>query len=121
MKTFSIPLRVVFYKDQGDWVAHCLEFDLCGDGKTKAGALRSLDAAIKIQVEQSVRHDNFRNLFSPADGEILQRFAAGKHVTVGKFQFQLKAKGKTRQVVLEGPDTREFTGELTDSALISAN
>ncbi len=47
-KTLRTSLRVVFYKDDGEWVAHCLEFDLCGDGKTKEQALKSLSQAIQV-------------------------------------------------------------------------
>ena len=38
-KALRVPVRVVFYREDGEWVAHCLEFDLIGDGTTKQEAL----------------------------------------------------------------------------------
>ena len=69
MKPLRISLRVVFYKEEGRWIAHCLEFNLIGHGKTKRGALKMLSQAITIQFTQSVKHNNPKNLFSPADGK----------------------------------------------------
>ena len=68
-------MRTVFYKEGGAWIAHCLEFDLIGDGPTKRKALKSLSQAIAIQLEESVKHNNPANLFTPADGEFFRRFA----------------------------------------------
>jgi predicted RNase H-like HicB family nuclease len=83
MKMFRIPLRVVFYKEEGSWIAHCLEFDLCGDGVTQVEALSSLDESIKIQVEETLAHNNPRNLFSPAPSEVWEKFFAGNDIAVG--------------------------------------
>ncbi|MBI1903991.1 MAG: hypothetical protein HYS13_23060 [Planctomycetia bacterium] len=82
-----MPLRVVFYKEDGDWVAHCLEFDLCGDGRTQQNALRNLLQAITIQVEESVRRRNPANLFSPADARYFQMFAQGADAAIGQLEW----------------------------------
>jgi predicted RNase H-like HicB family nuclease len=78
MKTLRIPLRVVFYREEGQWIAHCLEFDLIGSGETREEAIGQLTAATQIQVEESLKHDNPRNLFFPAESQFFQMFAAGK-------------------------------------------
>ena len=83
METRHIPLRIVFYKDDGDWVAHCLEFDLLGNGPTKEEALECLTEAIGLQLEASLRYDNRANLFSPAPGKFFEMFAAGRDAAVG--------------------------------------
>ena len=67
--SLRIPLRIVFYKEGRDWIAHCLEFDLVGDGPTKAKALEVLNEAIRVQVVYSFEHQNIDNLFSPAEGK----------------------------------------------------
>jgi hypothetical protein len=82
MKSFRIPLRVVFYREEGRWVAHCLEFDLCGDGVTRDEALNSLNEGMRIQIDESIKHNNPRNLFSPAPGEVWEKFFAGKDVAL---------------------------------------
>lgn len=78
MKKLRIPLRVVFYQEDGDWIAHCLEFDLLGDGKTKEEAARQLGGAIETQVGCFLENRNIHNLFMPAPAEIQSRFAAGE-------------------------------------------
>ena len=82
-KTWRVPLHVVFYKEDGDWVAHCLEFDLMGDGATQKEALGRLKEAIDIQVKASIDHKNPQNLFSPADSKYFMRYAAGVDVVGG--------------------------------------
>jgi predicted RNase H-like HicB family nuclease len=80
-----IPLRVVFYREGGEWVAHCLEFDLLGAGSTKESAIEQLGEAVSLQIAASVEHNNPANLFSPADGRFHRMFAAGRDVAVGEF------------------------------------
>jgi len=83
MKNLRVPLRVVFYKDGQRWVAHCLEFDLVGDGETKRDALARLSDAIGLQVQASLELRNPGNLFKPADPQLFMMFAAGTDVVVG--------------------------------------
>jgi len=116
MTPLRIPLRAVFYKEEGNWVAHCLEFDLLGHGSTKKEALESLSEAIFIQLSFSVEHDNLDNLFSPADGKYLRMFAAGKDTSI---QGQLKFEVAIDSVTLEGIKTREYSDSDSDSELAS--
>jgi predicted RNase H-like HicB family nuclease len=83
VELFDISLRVVFYRDDSRWIAHCLEFDLLGDGRTKENALESLAAAIDLQLEESFKHNNPSNLFSPAPSEAWEMFALGKDTAAG--------------------------------------
>lgn len=109
MKAMRIPLRIVFYKSSGQWVAHCLEFDLCGHGMEKRDAILMLAEAIRIQLAETIESQNPLNLFSPADSEIFARFAAGKddpHV----------ANAELRMVVdtfqIEPAESREYSDEV---------
>src|SRR5688572_18379668 len=104
MQNLRIPLRIVFYKEGADWVAHCLEFDLMGDGATRKEALDQLGEAIGLQVKASLQHNNPKNLFSPADGKYFQMFAAGKDVVVG----ELSVVTKATCVEIEKAETREY-------------
>jgi len=110
MKPLRVPLHVVFYQEDGSWIAHCLEFDLIGDGETKVDALESLNEAIRLQVEHSLEHNNPRNLFTPADGRYFEMFARGADVAVGK----LKIGGDS--LVIDRTETREYL----DSAFVQA-
>lgn len=103
MKNLRIPLRIVFYRESGRWVAHCLEFDLLGDGPTREEALNQLGNAIGLQLEASLQHNNPTNLFTPADGKYFEMFAAGKNVIVGELSVVRK-----ESVEIEKTETREY-------------
>ena len=100
-----IPLHVVFYEEEGSWIAHCLELDLLGDGKNKLEAHQSLDIAIKMQIEASLEYNNPENLFSPAESKYWQMFAAGKDVVVGQLRLELD------KVVITDVEAREYSEE----------
>jgi predicted RNase H-like HicB family nuclease len=106
-----MPIRIVLYQQDGDWIAHCLEFDLCGDGNTQKEALDNLDRAISIQIEESVVHDNAANLFSPADARIFQMFAEGKDRVVNVPVIQLS----TATVEIQDVTAREYTTDLVSA------
>jgi predicted RNase H-like HicB family nuclease len=112
MQELRIPLRAVFYRESDSWIAHCLEFDLVGDGSTREEALQSLSDAIGCQLDATLENRNAANLFSPADGRYFTMFAAGKDVAVGTLQL------KRDHVTIEGLQTREYEG--SDSALVFA-
>ena len=104
MKDLRVPLRIVFYKDGNAWIAHCLEFDLIGDGSTKEEALSRMNEAVGIQVEASLQHDNPANLFKPADGRFFAMFAAGSDVAMGEVRLQFDS------VIIDEVETREYVG-----------
>lgn len=114
MTTLKIPLRAVFYKEAGRWIAHCLEFDLMGDGATKEEALHQLNEAIGMQLEQFLRDRNAANLFSPADSELFRKFAAGRKsdVAVGELKVRVDS------VEIEDVDAREYSDAESDCALV---
>jgi predicted RNase H-like HicB family nuclease len=103
MKPLRIPLRAVFFRESDAWVAHCLEFDLVGDGKTREEALDSLTEAIACQVEATLQNSNTANLFNPAEGKYFEMFAAGRDVAVGELKLQRPG------VTIEELETREYS------------
>lgn len=114
-KTFRVPLRVIFYKESGSWIAHCLEFDLIGDGESKGNALERLGEAIALQVEASVDHGNYANLFTPADGNFFEMYAAGRDVISGTLEITaIVERMKSTSNVIEGVETREYEDCETD-------
>jgi hypothetical protein len=108
MKNLRIPLRIVFYRQENRWLAHCLECDLCGDGDTREQALKCLWDAIGYQLEESLAHDNPANLFNPAEGKFFRMFAAGRDFAIG--QLHLKT---VDSVEVGQPEVREYSdGDL---------
>jgi predicted RNase H-like HicB family nuclease len=112
MQELRIPLRAVLYRESDSWIAHCLEFDLVGDGSTREEALQSLSDAIVCQLDATLENRNAANLFSPADGRYFTMFAAGKDVAVGALQL------KREHVTIEELQTREYEG--SDSEVVFA-
>lgn len=113
-----IPIRVVFYREDDAWIAHCLEFDLIGDGNTQEEALECLGTAIEIQVEQSIRYKNPRNLFSPADGKYLQMYAAGEDVAMGKCNLHV---ANIENVHIESPLCRKYEAPANQEAAFASS
>lgn len=110
MKALRIPIHIVCYREDDQWIAHCLQFDICGNGETKHDAFMMLAEAIKIQVEQALEHNNPKNLFSPADGKYFQMFAAGKNIAKGELKMKLVP---VDSVIMEEPEAREYSdGDL---------
>ena len=107
MKPLRTPLRVVFYKEDGRWVAHCLEFDICGDGDTHEEALASLNTAIGMQIEFSLKNNAPQNLFSPAGGEYFKMFAAGHEVACGELHVGVEP------LIIERTEMREYSKDPT--------
>lgn len=103
MDGLRIPLRVVFYEEDGEWVAHCLEFDLVGVAENKAGAMKLLSDAIGVQLKATLKSKNLKNLFRPADSEYFQRFAAGTDAAEGELEVTHK---KSKDIVVEKTETR---------------
>lgn len=81
-QAMRISLRVVFYRERDSWIAHCLEFDLIGNGATRFEATGILIEAIALECRTSIEHDNPANLFCPADGECFMMFAAGDWIVL---------------------------------------
>jgi len=108
MRDLRIPIRIVFYREDNRWMAHCLEFDLLGDGTTREQALECLSGAIVAQIATSIEHNNPANLFSPAEGKYFQMFAEGKSPRAeGDLSFHLQVPSAPH-VVIEEPEFREY-------------
>lgn len=103
MKHLRIPLRVVLYRDGERWLAHCLEFDLLGDGDSTSEAIERLTEAVDCQVQASLRSKNWRNLFKPADGRFFEMFAAGTSVAESGLHLQFDS------ITIDSAETREYT------------
>ena len=108
VRNLRVPLRVVFYVEGESWVAHCLEFDLVGDGSTKEEAIEALSTAIAIQVGATLEFENPANLFTPADGEFFQRYAEGVDVADGEMTVWMN-RLRSSLPIIESVEAREYT------------
>lgn len=110
--SLRLPLRIVFYQEDGGWTAHCLEFDLLGDGPTQQDAMKELAEAIFLQIEASVEHNNPANLFNPADGKFFEMFAAGKDVTRAEIVLTEFRRPRLDGIEIERCEYREYVGSV---------
>src|SRR5665213_1268288 len=111
MKNLRVPFRVLFYKDGDDWIAHCLEFNLLGDGANKEEALQQLSEAIVLQVEASVELGNPANLFKPADPRLFMMFAAASDVVGDELHIQIGS------ISIDQTQAREYIESDVDATL----
>ena len=111
VRNLRVPLRVVFYVEGESWVAHCLEFDLVGDGSTKEEAIEALSTAIAIQVSASLEFENPANLFTPADGEFFQKYAEGVDVADGEITVRMD-RLRSSLPIIESVEAREYTSRV---------
>jgi len=98
-RKLRLPLRVVFYREGESWIVHCLEFDLTGDGMTKEDALAVLSDAIALQALASLECQNPANLFTPADGELFHKYAAGADIVDGVLMLSIKALRSSSPII----------------------
>lgn len=108
VRRFRLPLRIVFYREADSWIAHCLEFDLLGDGPTKEAAMETLCEAIAIQFEASAEWDNPDNLFTPADGQYFKMFAEGEDVAEAVMAVSLDRLRQSEGAFIDGALGRVF-------------
>jgi hypothetical protein len=117
--TFRVPLRIVFYVEDGQWVARCLEFNLIGAGKTREKAAELLAEAVATQIHACLKHRT-TNLFTPAAGKYFQMFAAGKDVSKAELIIKRVAK-KLEAEDLDGYSFDEMEArEYSDADLVCA-
>src|SRR5437773_5375066 len=69
-----ITLRVLGYRDRDGWVAHCLETDLVGQGRSYAAARRHLVELTKLQLSFATQMKDPRLFFRPAPQPVLARY-----------------------------------------------
>ncbi len=106
-----LRLRIVFYKEDGDWVAHCLEFNLLGDGETKQQAMERLCEAIALQMQATAENKNPLNLFTPADGKFFEMFASGTDVAVAELHMEMNPPARRiENYEIEACEYREYIG-----------
>jgi len=115
MEKLRVDLRVVFYRDAGRWVAHCLEMDILGEGKTRKRAFDQLQQAIGLQLTASMHHNNTANIFMPADAKYFKMFAAGKDIAWGNYEVRkiikksdARAATVEDKVVIDRMQSREY-------------
>jgi predicted RNase H-like HicB family nuclease len=71
-------LDVLLYRDDGEWVAHCLQLDLVEAGATPDEAEESLAGVIQHHIQWALEDDDMEHLFHPAPAEVWKKFFAAE-------------------------------------------
>lgn len=74
-KNLNLSFRALVYRDEeGGWVAHGLETDLVGEGRTKDRALKSLFELTRAQISFAVQKGDSSLILHPAPIHIIERY-----------------------------------------------
>jgi len=93
MMTFNILAK----KEEGIWVAHCLELDIVATAKTLSVLKKEIVDLIITQVDYAFSNDNLDNLYHPAPQEIWKEFYKCKR-SIGK-KIRMKSEFKDKSFV----------------------
>jgi len=69
----TMKFQVVIKKEEGLWVAHCLELDIVAANKNLASVKKEIGDLITAQVSYAFENDNVENLYRPAPAEVWEK------------------------------------------------
>lgn len=87
-KETSISVNILIKKENGEFVAHCLELDIVAVADTKANVQREVITLICAQVDYAFSNDNLDNLFHPAPTEVWSEFFACKEAQERRYKLE---------------------------------
>jgi len=70
-----LDLRVLMYREDVFWIAHCLETDLVGEGETVAQAMDTLIDISNVQIQAALDEGDLASIFSPAPADVWRMYA----------------------------------------------
>jgi len=71
-------LDVLLYRENGAWVAHCLQLDLVEAGATPEEAEENLAGVISHHIQWALEDDDMEHLFHPAPPDVWKQFFGAK-------------------------------------------
>ena len=93
---YDLSIRVLIYKEDGQFVAHALELDILGYGKTESAAKKELEGLLDNQLSFAACMEKPEIVNFPAPKEFFDRWEKAN-------QAQLKGERMTeRSVALHG-------------------
>jgi hypothetical protein len=73
-----LDFRVLIYKEDEFWIAHCLETDLVAEGGTLAQAIDHLVDISNVQIQAAIEEGDLAALFSPAPADVWRMYAVAR-------------------------------------------
>jgi len=96
----SITANILTKKEDGIFVAHCLEFDIVATGDTPEQAQKDCVALICAQVEYAFAHNNLDNLFHSAPAEVWAEFFACKAQVEKRYKIEKRFEEPSKNFFL---------------------
>ncbi len=75
LRPCEIRADIVFWKEHGEFIGHCLQFDIVSVGETLQHAVDQMKKLILAHVSFVDAHDNWEYLYRPAPYNVWKRFA----------------------------------------------
>ncbi len=98
---FRFTFRALVYREDGFWIAHCLETDVAAEGDSPAEAVHALGELLTTLVEQAIKEGDLRSVFSPAPHDIWRLYGLGK-------ESKVTARLPKRRSSIDGIEVREL-------------
>ena len=73
-----LDFKILIYREDEWWIAHCLEMDLPAEGETLEKAMHNLVDLFKVQIESALEEGNLDSIFSPAPPELWSMYAIAR-------------------------------------------
>lgn len=94
---YELPIRVLLSRDGRDYVAHGLEVDLLGYGRTEDSAMSELHDALAAQMAFASQTNRPEMVYHPAPKEYFERWeAANEAAVVGCISEERRTKLETK-------------------------
>lgn len=74
----QLTFRALIYREDDQWIAHCLETDIVAEGRTPTKAFENLSSLTAMQIDVAVEEGNLQSIFKQAPREICAAFAVGQ-------------------------------------------
>jgi len=88
----SIKLNVLVYKEENEWIAHCLQMDLVAANENKDSVQDDIIDLIKTHVLYALENDNIDHIFKPAPAEEWEKLSHFRHCGTRKFTIKSPKK-----------------------------
>jgi len=70
-----LDFRVLIYREEPFWIAHCMETDLVAEGATVTEAVDNLIAISNVQIQTALDEGDLASVFSPAPAEVWRMYS----------------------------------------------
>jgi hypothetical protein len=85
-------LRVVAFQEGDGWIAQCVDYDLCVQGKNLAQAKRRMTALIRLEAEYTKdKNGEYFAGLDPAPDYFFAMFDGAEEALIGDMDFRLAA------------------------------